>query len=175
MFRRLVEEVAVPVIAKETGCGISRPVGERLASVGIRHVDVSGTGGTSWVRIEALRSPAASRLGDVYRDWGIPTAASLLQLRGLPLVRVASGGIRTGLDAAKAFALGASLVGAALPVYQAYREGGLDGARLYVDALVQELKVAMLLCGTRRLSDLGEAGVVLGPRLTGWQVGPSAS
>lgn len=169
VFRRLARKLDTPVIAKETGCGISRRVGERLFDAGIRHVDVSGAGGTSWVRIEALRAPEAERLGALYRNWGVPTAASLVQLRGLRLHKVASGGIRSGLDVARALALGAHLAGVALPVYQAYQEGGLAGARGFVAELIRELKVGMLLTGNRSLSELRRTEVVLGSRLQAWQ------
>jgi isopentenyl-diphosphate delta-isomerase len=159
------------VIAKETGCGIGRQVAMRLRRAGVKNIDVSGAGGTSWTRIEGLRAPAAARNGELFRDWGIPTAASLLQLGGLGLCLIASGGIRTGLDVARSLALGASLAGVALPVYQAYRTGGTAAARRFVAALVDELRVAMLLTGSRRLADLRRAEVVIGPRLAGWRPG----
>jgi isopentenyl-diphosphate delta-isomerase len=173
-FRRLVRGLRIPVIAKETGCGISRGVATRLRRAGVKYIDVSGAGGTSWTRIEGLRAPAAERAGEVFRDWGIPTAASLLQLGGLGLSVIASGGVRTGLDVARALALGASLAGVALPVYQAYRAGGLDGARTFVAALVSELRTAMLLTGCRRLADVRRAPVVIGPRLAAWRPGPAS-
>jgi isopentenyl-diphosphate Delta-isomerase len=172
-FRRLVKALPIPVLAKETGCGISRSVATRLRRAGVKNFDVAGAGGTSWTRIEGLRAPAAERAGEVFRDWGIPTAASLLQLRGLGLFVIASGGVRSGLDVARAIALGASLAGVALPVYQAYRSGGLDGARAFVGALVSELRSAMLLTGCRRLADLRRTPVVIGPRLAAWRAGPS--
>ncbi|MEW6270157.1 MAG: type 2 isopentenyl-diphosphate Delta-isomerase [Thermodesulfobacteriota bacterium] len=168
-FRRLCRELPVPVVAKETGCGVSREVGLRLRAAGVKHIDVSGAGGTSWVRIEALRAPGGSSLGELYRDWGIPTAASVLQLRGLGVQTIASGGVRDGLDAAKAIALGASLVGFALPVYQAYREGGAVAARAFVDGVIAALRMAMLLTGCRTLADLRRAPTIIGPALLRWQ------
>lgn len=168
-FRRLCRQLPVPVIAKETGCGISRSVALRLRKAGVGHIDVSGAGGTSWVRIEALRSPGPAGLGELYRDWGIPTAASLLQVRGLGLKAIASGGIRSGLDAAKAIALGAWLVGAALPVYQAYRSGGIDGARRLVASLIDGLRMAMLLTGARTVAELRRRPTILGPALAAWE------
>jgi len=167
-FRRLVRELGVPVVAKETGCGLSRAVALRLRTAGVRNIDVSGAGGTSWVRIEALRGERAARLGDTFRDWGIPTAASLLGVRDLGLFTVASGGIRDGLDVARAMALGASLAGVALPVYQAYRAGGIDAARDFLEALLDGLRTAMLLTGSRTLADLRRAPAVLGPDLRAW-------
>jgi isopentenyl-diphosphate Delta-isomerase len=168
-FRRLCRELPVPVIAKETGCGISRAVALRLRAAGVKHLDVSGAGGTSWVRIEALRDQAGGGLGETFRDWGIPTAASLLQVRGLGLQVIASGGVRDGLDVAKAIALGATLAGTALPVFQAYRAGGYEAARAFVERTIAGLRLAMLLTGARRLTELRRRPVILGPALGRWQ------
>lgn len=169
-FRRLRRELSRPVIAKETGCGISLDVARRLVAAGVEIVDVSGAGGTSWVRVEQLRGDDRShRLGGLYRDWGIPTAASLLQLRGTSLVRIASGGIRTPLDAARAIALGASICGFALPVFRAYRRGGLAAASSYLDEMIEGLRVALLLTGSRDLAAFRARPVVLGPALDRWR------
>lgn len=168
-LRRLTSELPVPVIVKETGCGISAGVGRRLEAAGVRFVDVSGAGGTSWVRVEQLRGDARSRaLGDLFHDWGIPTAASLLQLRGSSLVRIASGGIRTALDACKSLALGAELCGFALPVFRAYRSGGVQAAGAFFEQNVEGLRVAMVLTGSPTLAALRRQPVILGPRLARW-------
>jgi isopentenyl-diphosphate delta-isomerase len=168
-FRRLVRELPVPVVAKETGCGVSRAVGERLRAAGVHTVDVSGAGGTSWVRVEALRADEAQRaLGDTFAEWGIPTAAALLGLRGLGFDCMASGGIRSGLDVAKALALGARVAGVALPVFRALKAGGVDGASRYVEQLVDELRTAMVLTGSRDVQALSRAPLVLGRRLRDW-------
>lgn len=169
-LRRIVSEIDVPLIVKETGCGISAKVGRRLEEAGVRYVDVSGAGGTSWVRVEDLRGDARSHaLGELFRDWGIPTAASLVQLSGTNLVRIASGGIRTALDAAKALALGAEICGFALPVFRAYRSGGLEAASAFLEQTIEGLRVAMVLTGSRTLSELRRQPVVLGPRLERWK------
>jgi isopentenyl-diphosphate Delta-isomerase len=168
-FRRLVRELPVPVVAKETGCGVSRAVGERLRAAGVGTVDVSGAGGTSWVRVEALRADEAQRaLGDTFADWGIPTAAAVLGLRGAGLDVIASGGIRTGLDVAKVLALGARVAGVALPVFRALRAGGIAAAGRYVERLVDELRTAMVLTGCRDVQGLARAPLVLGSRLRDW-------
>ena len=168
-LRRIRAETAVPIIVKETGCGISARVGEKLAEVGIRYVDVSGAGGTSWVRVEDLRGDARSHaLGGLFRDWGIPTAASLVQLRDSKLVRIASGGIRNALDAARAIALGAELCGFALPVFRAYRSGGNEAAADFLEQTIEGLRVAMVLTGSRTLQELRRQPVVLGPHLQRW-------
>jgi isopentenyl-diphosphate delta-isomerase len=166
---RLARELPVPVIAKETGCGLSRSVGERLVASGIRTADVSGAGGTSWVKVEGYRAGALERdLAGQFADWGIPTAAALLGLQGLALDLIASGGIRSGLDVAKAIALGARLVGVALPVFRAYREGGAEAAGAFIDRLVAGLRTAMVLTGSGDVGALGGAGVVIGSRLREW-------
>jgi len=166
---RLVRELPVPVVVKETGCGVSRRVAERLAAVGVRTLDVSGAGGTSWVKVEALRADAAQRrLGEAFANWGIPTAASLAGVRGLGLDVIASGGIRSGLDVAKAIALGARVAGVALPVFRAYRAGGTDGAVAFIEELMTGLRTAMVLTGTRDLRALAQTPLVLGSRLRDW-------
>jgi isopentenyl-diphosphate delta-isomerase len=166
---RLVRELPVPVVVKETGCGMSRRVGERLAAAGVRTVDVSGAGGTSWIKVEALRAGAPEReLGTQFADWGIPTAAALAGLRGLGLALIASGGVRTGLDVAKTIALGANVAGVALPVFRAYREGGRRAAGEFIDQLTAGLRTAMVLTGSRDLAALGRTPVVLGSRLREW-------
>jgi isopentenyl-diphosphate delta-isomerase len=168
-FARLVCDLPVPVVAKETGCGISRDVAARLRDVGVRTIDVSGAGGTSWVKVETLRADAAGRdLGEEFADWGIPTAAAVAALRGVGVEVIASGGIRSGLDVAKSVALGARAAGVALPVFRAYREGGLVAAGRFVDRLVDGLRTAMVLTGSRDLEALGRTPLVLGRRLRDW-------
>jgi isopentenyl-diphosphate delta-isomerase len=168
-IERLVAELPVPVIVKETGCGLSRSVGERLVRVGVRVVDTSGAGGTSWVGVETLRARARTRrLGELFWDWGIPTAASVAQLSGLPLQVVATGGVKDGLDVARALALGAGLGGIARRFLMAYNEGGRDGARDAAREVIDELRVACLLTGSRTPDDLRVRPIVLGPELRRW-------
>jgi isopentenyl-diphosphate delta-isomerase len=166
---RLRAELPCPLVVKETGCGISRRVARRLKDVGVELIDVSGAGGTSWVKVEALRGDAAAAaMGETLAQWGIPTAAALLGVRGLGLTTIASGGIRTGLEVAKAVALGARVAGVALPVMRAHRSGGADGATRYLEGLVDGLRAAMLLTGSRKLDGLGAATVLVGERVRAW-------
>jgi isopentenyl-diphosphate delta-isomerase len=166
---RLARELPVPVIAKETGCGVSRAVGLALRDAGVRYVDVAGAGGTSWVRVEALRGDERSRsLGALFSTWGIPTAASLAMLDGLGLELISSGGMRSGLEMAKAIALGGRVCGAALPVLRAYQDGGIEAATALIEQLVTGLKAAMLLTGARTLAELGRQPVILSERLQTW-------
>jgi isopentenyl-diphosphate delta-isomerase len=165
-LRRLVGECPVPVVVKETGCGISRRVGERLVAAGVRFVDVGGAGGTSWVGVEALRASGDRRaLGERFWDWGIPTAASLAQLSGLRLGTIATGGVCDGLAAARALALGALAAGIARPFLRALTEGGRDAVRAAMRAVASELRLACWLTGSRTPSDLSRAPLVLGPTL----------
>jgi len=173
-IQRLVEELGKPVVVKETGCGLSRRVGERLVARGVRWVDVSGAGGTSWVAVETLRARARSRrMGELYWDWGIPTAASVAQLSGLGLGIVATGGVRHGLDIARAIALGARAGGMARNLLKAWNEGGRDGAMQAAAELVDEVRIAALLTGSATPAQLQEAPLILGDRLRRWV--PSAT
>lgn len=153
----LAAKVDFPVLAKEVGCGITPDVAVRLANCGVAAIDVSGAGGTSWSRIEAHRAPEAAQrtLGEVFANWGVPTAACVAGCRqALPdMPLIASGGIRTGLDAAKALALGADLVGLAMPLL----EPATRSAEAVVEVLEQvmrELRTAMFLLGAADVARL---------------------
>ncbi len=155
---RATASAGVPAIAKETGAGISRRAALELRALGFRALDVGGLGGTSFAAVEAARAEARgdirrATLGGVYREWGIPTAVSVVgaSAAGLPLI--ATGGVRTGLDAAKALALGASLVGVARPLLSAALEG--DAAvEAWITQFLDELRVAIFLTGSARVADL---------------------
>ncbi len=167
-IERLIAESSLPIIVKETGCGFARESGMKLAAVGAEWVDVSGAGGTSWVAVETIRNRALRHLGEAFWDWGVPTAASVCELRGLDLKLIASGGIRTGLQAAKALALGAKLVGVALPVLRAYTSGGIEGAELFLRQFFDELRVATMLAGCAKVSELKPDRAVIGGKLREW-------
>lgn len=164
---KLVRELGLPVIVKETGCGISKGTLRRLSGIGVFAVDVSGYGGTHWGRVEGGRSnPAAmrARAAATFGEWGIGTVESLVagvELGKKDYEMWASGGVRSGLDAAKLLALGASHVGFAKPVIEAALEGeeALD-ERL---ALFEfELKTALFCTGSRTIDELKdrERGIV---------------
>ncbi|MSP23719.1 MAG: type 2 isopentenyl-diphosphate Delta-isomerase [Myxococcales bacterium] len=173
-FAELVVHLPIPVVAKETGCGLSPRTAARLASLGVRHVDVSGAGGTSWVAVETLRAREHDdqrALGELLRDWGIPTAAAISFARAAsPSFEtvLGSGGIQTGLDAARAIALGADAVAIARPVLIALDRGGPAEARAYLQRIERELRAVMLLTGSRSLAHLRRAPRVLGPTLRAW-------
>lgn len=171
-MERLAAELSVPVVAKETGCGIGPRTAARLVKAGIRHVDVSGAGGTSWVAVETARAAGAGRaLGEALRDWGIPTAASVVITRTVrPRFRtiIATGGISTGLDVARALVLGAHAAGIARPALQALLSGGREALIRFLDQVEAELRAVMLLVGARDLATLRKTPTVLGPGLRRW-------
>lgn len=166
---RLVRELGRPLVVKETGCGLSRHVGRRLVDLGVQWVDVSGAGGTSWVGVEALRAQGVQRrLGDRFWDWGIPTGASVAQLTDLGLGICATGGLRGGLDVARAVALGARVGGIARTFLQALSRGGIDGLDAEITQVIAEIRFAHLLTGSRTPAQLQNQPVVLGPALSRW-------
>jgi len=151
----------LPVLAKETGAGLSRYVGERLRVAGVRAFDVSGTGGTSFAAVEHHRAVAQgaereARVGKIFWNWGIPSPVSVRELVPLELPIVASGGIRSGLDIARAVALGATAAGIAGGVLRAAATGYKE-TRLELEQIIYELKVAMFLTGSRNLDELRRA------------------
>src|SRR5690606_19270999 len=117
-----------------------------VRAAGVKYLDTSGAGGTSWVAVEAHRAvdPDERALADELWDWGIPTAASVLQVQGLGFQGiVATGGMRTGTDVAKAVALGATAGGLAAPVLKAYRAGGYDGAVAFLRRVMLTVRSIM--------------------------------
>jgi isopentenyl-diphosphate Delta-isomerase len=168
-FARLKRELSLPIIAKETGNGISPRTAHRLREVGVGTVDVSGAGGTSWIGVETLRAEGnAKELGLQLWDWGVPTAASVVFARQAGHDVIATGGIRSGLDIARAIALGAKIGGIARPVLQAFNAGGEAGAEQFLERVENELKTVMLLTGSRTLSHLARTPRVLRGPLQEW-------
>jgi isopentenyl-diphosphate delta-isomerase len=169
----LAGALSVPVIAKETGCGIGPAAARKIAGAGVRHLDVSGAGGTSWVAVEMLRAEGdAKQLGVMLRDWGVPTAASVVVAAAVkPRFRtiIATGGVTSGVDIAKAIALGASAGGIARPVLQALTEGGPQGAKAFLHRVRREIASVMLLVGAKNVRGLREADAIFGDRLERWR------
>jgi isopentenyl-diphosphate Delta-isomerase len=166
---RLVRELPVKVVAKETGNGISARAAQQVRQVGVEVIDVSGAGGTSWVGVEALRAePSERALGEALWDWGVPTAASVVYCERAGLTPIATGGIRTGLDVARALALGARAAGIARPVLQALKAGGREGANAFLDGVEKELRAVMLLCGAGSVAELRNSERILTGELRDW-------
>jgi len=155
-IEQLVKKMTIPIVVKETGAGISRKVAERLIGVGVSIIDVSGAGGTSWAAVEHFRVQDQA-LAARFWDWGIPTVQCLQELSSFTQLQViASGGIRSGLDVAKACVLGAHLAGAALPFLKALYQQGQAGLLQLIQQWRQEFKITMFLTGCTRVSELDQ-------------------
>lgn len=152
----IVKSVEVPIIVKEVGFGISYDVAKKLYEVGVRHIDVSGFGGTNFIEIENLRNPSMD-FTELY-SWGIPTAASIIQVRKLPddLRIIASGGIRTSMDIIKSIVLGADVAGISGEILSYLVHGGISNAMEYMENTIYKLKVIMMLLGKKDLQELRE-------------------
>jgi isopentenyl-diphosphate Delta-isomerase len=157
---QLCKALPVPVIAKEVGNGISAPMAEKLMAAGVAAIDVAGAGGTSWAKVEAERAEDdhQRRLGKTFADWGLPTAECIRTVRAahpqIPLI--ASGGLRNGLEVAKAIALGADLAGLAYPFLKAAHDSE-ESVSLLVEALMAEIATVLFCTGNASIADLQAA------------------
>ena len=166
-FKGLLDRIAnvcdrlpVPVIIKEVGNGISASMAQQLIAAGVSAIDVAGAGGTSWAKVESERAKTVlqRRLGETFADWGIPTTACITTIRQIAptLPLIASGGIRNGLEIAKAIALGADVAGLALPFLQAADISTLAVAEL-VQILTAEIQTVLFCTGNANLSALRQS------------------
>jgi isopentenyl-diphosphate delta-isomerase len=162
-LQELCTSFRLPVMVKETGSGISAATAKVLWNAGVKAIDVGGWGGTNWAAIEGLRArpapgeEASTRppLSEVFEDWGIPTAVSICEVAGTGGPVIATGGIRSGLDMAKALALGADLCGVALPFLAPAMKGEKELVAT-ISAFLRELRVAMFLSGAKNTAALKE-------------------
>lgn len=166
-IKEICSQIKNPVIIKETGAGISHEDALQLKEAGASAIDVGGVGGTTWSGVEVYRArerkdTVSEMLGELFWDFGIPTAPSIVEC-SVSLPVIATGGIRTGLDAAKSIALGASIASSALP-FVAPAIKGKDEVVKSVSSILDELKVAMFLCGCRNVKRLHFTPIVA----TGW-------
>jgi isopentenyl-diphosphate delta-isomerase type 2 len=152
---RLCQDAPLPVIVKETGFGIRPGLVRALLDAGAAYVDLAGAGGTNWILVEAHRE-AEEDLADAmeFADWGMPTSVLLAALGRDAHRVIASGGLRTGMDVAKAVAMGADLAALALPFIRAVIDEGADGAIRVVRHIEKTLRAAMVLTTAQRISDL---------------------
>jgi len=148
------KEFSKPVILKEVGNGISLTTAEMLSSVDFDALDVAGAGGTSWTAIDSLRGN--KDIAETFWDFGTPTVVSIVQSRmvfdSLPLI--ASGGIRSGMDVAKALTLGADLCGTAMPVLQAQHRNSVKGVEELLEKFRKEFRIGMFLTGAKSPEEL---------------------
>jgi isopentenyl-diphosphate Delta-isomerase len=162
---------AYPVLAKETGAGMSHRVASALKEAGVKAIDVGGSGGTSfsaveYYRAEKERDAVRARLGETFWNWGIPTPISILEADvGLPVI--ATGGLRHGLDAAKAIALGSTAAGMASRMLKPATVSA-DAVVEALDIAIAELKAAFFLTGCRSVADMQQSELVLSDELLAW-------
>jgi isopentenyl-diphosphate delta-isomerase len=163
----LTKSVSIPIIVKEVGAGISGDVASKLEKVGISAINVAGSGGTSWAAVEKVRAESAkdrikAHLGELFWDWGIPTASSIIEVReaaqDTPII--ASGGLRNGLDFAKCLALGASMCAMAYPFLRHATESE-DRLVEFTLTLLAELKSAMFLIGAPNIQAIKKSKYIL--------------
>ncbi|MFL7839112.1 MAG: type 2 isopentenyl-diphosphate Delta-isomerase [Candidatus Promineifilaceae bacterium] len=159
-IEQICRDLPVPIIAKEVGWGFSEATASRLVSAGVAAIDVAGAGGTSWSQVEMYRAPTErlARVAGAFIDWGIPTSNSIQYCRqaapDLPII--ASGGIKNGIEVAKAVALGAQLAGIAGDFLRAVNKSGVSGAVELAETITDELRVAMFACGAVDIAALAQ-------------------
>lgn len=159
-IEKLCSKLPVPAIAKEVGNGISGEMAQKLINAGIAAIDVAGAGGTSWAKVESERAETVMqrRLGLTFADWGMPTAECITSVRAvapnIPLI--ASGGLRHGLEAAKAIALGADIAGLAMPFLQAAAESETTLHAL-AEVLIAEITTVLFCTGNADLQQLKQS------------------
>lgn len=157
-IREICSAIDTPIIAKETGSGISREDAFRLLELGVRAIDIGGYGGSNMALLESKRAQmyndiGLQRIGETFGNWGIHTPIAIVEAKqsGLPII--CTGGIRSGLDAAKAINLGADLVSIGRPALT-QAQVSTDALVLWLQGLIEELKVAMFLTGSANLCQL---------------------
>ena len=162
----LAKTIDVPLIVKEVGAGISKEVAIKLEMANVSAINIAGAGGTSWAGVEKLRAESLKddlkkHLGEMFWDWGIPTAASLIEVRhAVKLPLIASGGLRNGLEVAKCIALGASMAAMAYPFLQAAAHSR-EGLFAFADTILAELKSTMFLVGAKNIAALASSRYIL--------------
>ncbi|HEX6282876.1 MAG TPA: type 2 isopentenyl-diphosphate Delta-isomerase [Nitrososphaera sp.] len=162
----LAKTIDVPLIVKEVGAGISKEVAIKLEMANVSAINIAGAGGTSWAGVEKLRAESLKddlkkHLGEMFWDWGIPTAASLIEVRrAVKLPLIASGGLRNGLEVAKCVALGASMAAMAYPFLQTAAQSR-ESLFAFADTILAELKSTMFLVGAKNIAALASSRYIL--------------
>lgn len=157
---KLCASVSFPVICKEVGAGISGAVARQLVDAGVSAIDVAGQGGTSWAAVEGERAPTQRQrqIAEAFRDWGIPTARAIGQVRracpDIPVI--ASGGLRDGIDCARGLRLGADIAAMAGPLLHTAVKGP-EALAEQLEIVIEQLRIVCFCTGSRTLRDLKRA------------------
>lgn len=169
----IAKELDKPVIAKETGAGIASQEAQKLEEAGVKGIDISGAGGTSWAAVEYYRAKKSGnsfqrRLGDVFWDWGIPTAISIVEVsQTVNIPVIASGGIRNGVEIAKALTLSSSLTSLAQPVLHGATKG-VKETKNVLSLLIEELRNTMFLVGAGSVHTLQKIPLIITGKTAEW-------
>ncbi|MFX1515957.1 MAG: type 2 isopentenyl-diphosphate Delta-isomerase [Promethearchaeota archaeon] len=162
--KELIQAHSIPSIAKEVGAGFSLHDIIQLKKIGFQAIDVQGAGGTSWAGVEAIRTslPKFKNTGEVYWDWGVPTALStILAKRNFEGIIIGSGGVRSGLDIAKLIALGADAAGIAIPFLFTVQQHSAEAVVQKIEEISYQLRLACFLTGSRHVQDLKKAPLMI--------------
>ena len=166
LIGRITDAVDIPIVAKETGCGISAESAKALVNEGVDFIDIEGAGGTSWAAVETYRAEDRY-LGELFWDWGIPTAVSTVEVtHAVDVPVISSGGIRSGLEAAKAIALGADAVGMALPFLK--NSASQEQLNKFIERFNDSLRIAMFLVGAKNIKELKKSKLVIRGKTREW-------
>ena len=152
----LLEKISIPIIVKEVGFGLSSDIIQRLIKLGVKWIDISGAGGTSWAKVEKERNQdfVDRKVAEEFGEWGIPTVSILEKVVNLNDIKlIASGGIDSGLKFAKAIALGASIGGLAGPFLKCWNEKGEQGVREFIKILRKTLRISLFCTGCKSILD----------------------
>jgi isopentenyl-diphosphate Delta-isomerase len=166
----LVNDIEIPIIVKEVGSGISDDVAIRLENSGVQSINVAGSGGTSWAGIEKIRAHLhnnyiKSELGDLFWDWGIPTALSILLVsKSVDIPIIASGGLRNGLEIAKCLIIGSNMCAMAYPFLKKAAESE-EELEKYTQLVLSEIKATMFLLGAKDILSLKNTRYILTDKL----------
>jgi len=162
----LAKVIDVPLIVKEVGAGISKEAAIKLEMANVSAINIAGAGGTSWAGVEKIRAESSKydlkrHLGEMFWDWGIPTALSLIEVRrAVKLPLIASGGLRNGLEVAKCISLGASMTAMAYPFLQSATQSR-ESLFAFADTILAELKSTMFLVGAKNINALASSRYIL--------------
>ncbi|MFC3419392.1 type 2 isopentenyl-diphosphate Delta-isomerase [Salinicoccus hispanicus] len=168
-IKNIVQHVSIPVIVKEVGFGMSRETLQILKDIGVQHADVSGRGGTNFASIENARRENKDM--DYLKNWGLSTAISLLEAESFvdDMSILASGGVKTPLDAMKCLALGAKAVGMSRTMLEQVEYHGIEAAIEYISQFHHQMRKISVMINARNIEEINRRSIVFSPEILSWQ------